>query len=195
MISSEKNFYEFFEKSVDIFEIGYIIILKVKESQSQTATEYGFRQNTEANMANISDIIENFILSNIGDDSIIQLSRNELAGQFNCVPSQINYVLSTRFTPERGYVIESRRGGGGYITVIKIKSGNQYEEISKLIGKSISDRESEHILIRLIDAGYLSRREAKLIYSCINDKALASASDPKAQRAEILKNLLPEILK
>jgi len=146
-------------------------------------------------MANISDIIENFILSNIGDDSIIQLSRNELAGHFNCVPSQINYVLSTRFTPERGYVVESRRGGGGYITVIKIKSGDQYEEISKLIGDSITNKEGEHILIRLIDEGYLSQREAKLIYSCISDKALSSASDPKAIRAEILKNLLTEILK
>lgn len=146
-------------------------------------------------MANISDIIENFILSNIGDDSIIQLSRNELAGHFNCVPSQINYVLSTRFTPERGYVVESRRGGGGYITVIKIKSGNQYEEISKLIGDSITNKEGEHILIRLIDGGYLTQREAKLIYSCINDKALANSNDPKALRAEILKNLLTEILK
>ena len=146
-------------------------------------------------MANISDIIENFILSNIGDDSIIQLSRNELAGHFNCVPSQINYVLSTRFTPEKGYIVESRRGGGGYITVIRIRSGNPYEEISKVIGDSITNKEGEHILIRLVNDGYLTEREAKLVYSCISDKALAKAPDVKAMRAEILKSVLPELMK
>ena len=64
-------------------------------------------------MANISDIIESFLLETLGDNDTLNISRNELANYFACAPSQINYVLSTRFTPDRGYLIESRRGGAG----------------------------------------------------------------------------------
>ena len=71
-------------------------------------------------MANISDIIESFLLETLGDNDTLNISRNELANYFACAPSQINYVLSTRFTPDRGYLIESRRGGGGFITVARL---------------------------------------------------------------------------
>ena len=70
--------------------------------------------------SNISNAIEQFILSVIGEDESIQLSRNELANYFSVSPSQINYVLETRFNLDKGYIIESRRGGGGYVTVFKI---------------------------------------------------------------------------
>ena len=72
----------------------------------------------------ISDIIEEFIMSSLDDDDFIELSRNDLAKFFSCVPSQINYVLNTRFTPNRGFVIESQRGGGGYIKVVRVKDNN-----------------------------------------------------------------------
>ncbi|MGN1208056.1 MAG: CtsR family transcriptional regulator, partial [Christensenellales bacterium] len=71
-------------------------------------------------MNNVSDIIEEFILSTIGDEQSLNLSRNELANFFNVSPSQINYVLSTRFTLDRGYQTESKRGGGGYIVLKRI---------------------------------------------------------------------------
>ena len=70
-------------------------------------------------MPNVSDIIEEFILSTMGNSDDINLSRNELAGFFNCAPSQINYVLTTRFNLNRGYVIQSQRGGGGFIKIVK----------------------------------------------------------------------------
>ncbi|NLK42961.1 MAG: CtsR family transcriptional regulator, partial [Tissierellia bacterium] len=73
-------------------------------------------------MPGLTNIIERFLKSLIDaqEDGIIEIQRNELAEKFNCAPSQINYVLSTRFTPYKGYYIESRRGGGGYIKIIKV---------------------------------------------------------------------------
>ena len=71
-------------------------------------------------MASISDVIEQFILQALADDDLLQLSRNDLATFFSCAPSQINYVLSTRFTPEKGFMIESKRGGGGCINLIRL---------------------------------------------------------------------------
>ena len=72
----------------------------------------------------ISDIIEEFIKSSLDDDDFIELSRNDLAKFFSCVPSQINYVLNTRFTLNRGFVVESQRGGNGYIKLVKITDNN-----------------------------------------------------------------------
>ena len=69
----------------------------------------------------ISDNIENFIRELFGAENSIELRRNELASYFNCVPSQINYVIQTRFTTERGYIVESRRGGGGHIRITRVK--------------------------------------------------------------------------
>ena len=67
----------------------------------------------------VSDIIEEFIMSSLDEDKFIEISRNDLAKFFSCVPSQINYVLNTRFTLNRGFLVESQRGGGGYIKVVR----------------------------------------------------------------------------
>ena len=75
-------------------------------------------------MASRSDIIEQFILNTLAGSSFIELSRNDLAKFFDCAPSQINYVLNTRFTVNRGFVVESQRGGGGYIKVVKVQDNN-----------------------------------------------------------------------
>ena len=71
----------------------------------------------------LSNIIEEFIKEMLEESREIELQRNELANRFNCVPSQITYVISTRFSPERGYSVESRRGGGGYIRISRVRSG------------------------------------------------------------------------
>ena len=94
-------------------------------------------------MARISDIIAQFINDMIEDkkDKEVIIQRNELADKFNCAPSQINYVLTTRFTSEKGYMIESRRGGGGYIIIKRIEYNNkekQVEAINKAIGESLT---------------------------------------------------------
>ncbi len=72
-------------------------------------------------MRNISDIIEQYLkqVIDLSNNNVIEIKRNEIADRFECVPSQINYVINTRFTLERGFVVESKRGGGGYIRIIK----------------------------------------------------------------------------
>ena len=83
------------------------------------------------NNKTISDIIEEFIMNSLDDGQFIELSRNDLAKFFSCVPSQINYVLNTRFTVNRGFVVESQRGGGGYIKVVRVQDNadNFFHEI------------------------------------------------------------------
>ena len=83
---------------------------------------------------NLSDIIENYIMDEMRKQEEIELKRSEIAQKFNCVPSQINYVISTRFIPELGYYVESRRGGGGYIKICKINL-DKSEHISELLSK------------------------------------------------------------
>ena len=148
-------------------------------------------------MANISDLIERFLLDTLGDDNSMNISRNELASYFACAPSQINYVLSTRFTPERGYVIESRRGGG-YITVVRINRSSD-ETIDEILNRSISDgisyNHSLQVLERLATGGIITEREAKLIASAISDKALIAPTVAKdGLRAGILKSVIMRLL-
>lgn len=146
-------------------------------------------------MASISDIIEEFILSALADDDLLQLSRNDLATFFSCAPSQINYVLSTRFTPERGFVIESKRGGGGCINLIRLN-----EEKSDIL-KNIYDYLQEegtleytkllHILQRLQKDEILSKQESDLLAISMSDKALANPVNMTARlRAQMLKEIV-----
>jgi len=143
-------------------------------------------------MANISDVIESFILSTIGDDSIVDVSRSELANHFSCAKSQINYVLATRFTTERGYLVEGHRGGGGYIRIIRIRpEGTLGDVIRNEIGDELSERQALHILERLCAEDVITRREAELVAVAVSNKSL---SNPYAMqdrlRAEIMKNVL-----
>ena len=126
-------------------------------------------------MARLSDIIENFIKEMIdrngGDQVLIQ--RNELADQFRCAPSQINYVLTTRFTYEKGYVIESRRGGGGHILIKQINYDDN-ELRSKVIYDAIGDSITYHnavaIIENLFDINVISEREKKIMKMAIKDR-------------------------
>lgn len=149
----------------------------------------------------ISDIIEQFILSSIGNGENISISRNQLAEYFNCVPSQINYVLSTRFTLDKGYIIESRRGGGGCITILRI-SQDKNQLIKTLLqsidssGGGISANRAEHILERLVKEDYITEKEKNIILSALSDKALLVPETIKLNvRSNILKNILLEIMK
>ena len=97
--------------------------IKVKESQKQKRRK----------KMRVSDVIEEFIKELFNEDEEIEIQRNELAQKFNCVPSQINYVISTRFKPSQGYYVESRRGGGGHITIKKI-TNTRSDYIMHIIG-------------------------------------------------------------
>lgn len=128
-------------------------------------------------MRNISDIIEQYLkqVLNSSGKEIVEIKRSEIADKFQCVPSQINYVINTRFTIERGYVVESKRGGGGYIRIIKVRSNNHahlIEQILHLIQHRLSQVAAVDIISRLVSEEVISAREAKLMLSVIDRSVL-----------------------
>ena len=150
-------------------------------------------------MARLSDIIESFIkeLFNGNSDNIIFIQRNELADQFRCAPSQINYVLTTRFTYERGYLIESKRGGGGHIAITQLEydSSNRREElISQSIGNAMTYHNAIALLKDLLDSGVIQEREYEIMKIAINDRSLISTDNKNKVRADILKGMIMIIL-
>jgi transcriptional regulator of stress and heat shock response len=127
-------------------------------------------------------------------DDLLEIKRSELAKQFECVPSQINYVISTRFTIEKGYVVESKRGGGGYIRIIKVKPHDDlalFEQVIKMIGEKIDQQTAENVILRLLDESAISKREANLMASAV-DRTLFQTTI--SHRDEIRANLLKAML-
>ena len=141
----------------------------------------------------MSDIIANFIneILNETDEGEAIIQRNDLATQFNCVPSQINYVISTRFTPDHGYYVESQRGGGGYINITKAKitTSDYLMHIITSIGDKVTQKEIEIFVKNILENDVISLREAKLILSATNDKAI-NAENKDEIRANIFKSML-----
>ncbi len=143
----------------------------------------------------ISDSIETFIRELLEEKSSVELKRNELASYFNCVPSQINYVIQTRFTTERGYMVESRRGGGGYvkITRVHLSNSNMIEHVLNSIGQSVDIMTVEAILNSLYVNEIIGSAEAKIIMTACSNSALSAIPDGFTKnrvRADIFKNLL-----
>jgi len=143
----------------------------------------------------ISDIIAGFIdemLSNA--DGMAELQRADLASRFNCVPSQINYVISTRFSPEHGYLVESRRGGGGYIRIKRVAMDPEMLIIHTVnaIGDSVDSNTASALVTNLLQSKTISGEQARLIKSAIGNNALRPARpiDRDALRASILKQML-----
>lgn len=148
-------------------------------------------------MSSITDVIEQFILTTMAEDDMIELSRNDLAKYFACVPSQINYVLNTRFTLNRGFVIESSRGGAGCIKVIKVADGNNYLRSMLTICSSPMNFVSGcQILDNLASKQYISNHEANLLKRAISSKSLNNPVNMEEMlRANILKEVIIEIMK
>ena len=150
-------------------------------------------------MARLSDIIEEFIkqMFNENRDNVIFIQRNELADQFRCAPSQINYVLTTRFTYERGYLIESKRGGGGHIAIKQLDDDNsnrREELINQRIGETITYHNANALLNHLLESGVIEERECEIMKIAINDRSLTSADNKNKVRADILKAMIMIIL-
>lgn len=150
-------------------------------------------------MSNISDIIEEFILEQMDDTDFVNLSRNELANFFNCAPSQINYVLSTRFTLPKGYIIESHRGGGGYIKLERINL-NKSDYLNNLLSGSLLSEISYNECLKILDdlkrLNILGEESCNVLKYALASKALAMPIKiENKQRANILKNVLINILK
>ncbi|GEK35476.1 CtsR family transcriptional regulator [Kurthia sibirica] len=151
-------------------------------------------------MKNISNIIENYLKEVIESEGrgLIEIKRSEIADRFQCVPSQINYVINTRFTIERGYHVESKRGGGGYIRILRVRASSKahlIEEILKHIGDEVSQIATEDIVFRLIDEQVISKREAKMILAAVDRQVIAIELPYRDQlRARILSAILMTIM-
>lgn len=142
----------------------------------------------------ISDIIEGFIKDLFDEENeAIEIQRNELAEQFNCVPSQINYVISTRFKPSQGYYVESRRGGGGHITIRKVSNSKQ-EYIMHIINNiesEITSNEVDILISDFLSYNLITSKEAKLLKVATSDNVLKLPKEIKDQvRARIFKNMI-----
>ncbi len=141
----------------------------------------------------ISDVIEEFIKEMLTEDDSAIIQRNDLAEHFNCVPSQINYVISTRFTPVQGYYVESQRGGGGYIKIHKVNvtQSDYIMHIINSIGDRLTSKEADIFLKNMVDNNILSEEQETLIRSATNDKTLSIAQEQKDKlRANIFKSML-----
>ncbi len=146
----------------------------------------------------LTDTIESFILSMLDDESRqVELQRGELARHFGCAPSQINYVLATRFTPERGYVIESKRGGGGYIRVTRVHmEGASYitHLLTDGIGDALSQDEARQITQNLIGQGIIGEKQQRLMLAAMSDSAYTPFSGKSTLRVGVMKSMLLRIL-
>ncbi|PEA54553.1 CtsR family transcriptional regulator [Bacillus pseudomycoides] len=147
-------------------------------------------------MRNISDIIEQYLkqVIDLSNNSAIEIKRSEIADKFDCVPSQINYVINTRFTLERGFVVESKRGGGGYIRIIKVKLHDDIDIIDQMlqmIQYSIAQSSAENIIRRLAEEGIATTREAKLMFSVLDRSVLLTDLPLRDElRARMLRAML-----
>lgn len=171
------------------FKRGIIITFKVKDSQSQMIKGGQY-------LRNISDIIEDYLkatIKNSGNEAL-EIKRSEIAKKFQCVPSQINYVIRTRFTVEKGYLVESKRGGGGYIRIMKVSPHNHldlFDQMIQIIGQHIDQHTAENIIIRLFEEKAITKREATLMISAVDRTLyLANVSHRDEVRANILKAML-----
>ena len=150
------------------------------------------------NNKSVSDIIEEFIMSSLDDDEFIELSRNDLAKFFSCVPSQINYVLNTRFTVNRGFVVESQRGGGGYIKVLRVQDNNSnfLKNALDICSQPLSVIEANQILEHMFHKKLITEREMMLIKSSISAKALNNPINiDNKMRANIMQQVIIETMK
>lgn len=142
----------------------------------------------------LSNEITDIILNMLGDDGRAEIQRNELAQSLGCVPSQINYVISSRFTPEQGYIVESRRGGGGYIRIHRITMDPKRMIMHAVnsIGESINEKTARAYIINLNNADALSTSKAKLILCALSESAMrpVPAQYRDLLRASLLKHLL-----
>lgn len=147
---------------------------------------------------NLSNVIAQMISDMLLDKDEIEIQRNVLAQNLGCVPSQINYVLSSRFTPERGYIVESRRGGGGYIKIARINydKGTMLMHVVNSVGTSIDEKSCKSYIINLAYEQLITKHDVNLLLAATGDACLKSvpAEQRDDVRAAIFKQLLLTIM-
>ncbi|MBE6971958.1 MAG: CtsR family transcriptional regulator [Ruminococcaceae bacterium] len=147
----------------------------------------------------ISDLIAGFIQAELeATDGVLELQRSDLAQRFNCVPSQINYVMSTRFSPERGYIVESRRGGNGYIRITRVRMDRQtlLMHVINSVGDTLDLPSARAIVSNLAESGAISAEAARCLLAGIGDRALQTlpVAYRGALRADIVKQILIQLV-
>lgn len=142
---------------------------------------------------NISDIIESYLKDVLRDASDVEIRRSEIANRFECVPSQINYVINTRFTPKQGYAVESKRGGGGYIRIMKLQVVDEAEYLDRInlvIQDSISLRDANAVIENLTHKQLIDEKQAFIMRAAVDDAIVQSIDRPNQARAIILKHII-----
>ncbi len=143
----------------------------------------------------MSELVANYIMRALDEsDGNAEIQRNVLAGELGCVPSQINYVITSRFTPEQGYIVESKRGGGGYIRITRVTTDRRSAimHIVNSIGDKLSSSSAAIMLRNMKDSGIISAYDSALMSAALSDKAYGDTPPQKRDslRASIFKNLL-----
>ena len=148
-----------------------------------------------------SDLIARFIMDSIEESErgFAELQRSALAEMFSCVPSQINYVISTRFSPEHGYVVESRRGGGGYIRITRAAyttPGDMVMHLLNHIGTSIDEKTARAHIINLAGREIISNKTAKIMLAAVSDNCYRNLNQPVRDtvRASVFKQMLLQVI-
>lgn len=151
-------------------------------------------------MRNISDLIEQYLKQLIQGSSsgAIEIQRSDLADKFSCVPSQINYVIGTRFTLEKGYFVESKRGGGGYIRIQRVDLPSWeavHQHVHQTVGDQIDQTTAEGLIYQLEEARFLTLREANLLKAAVSRDVLQLKLPLRDEvRAKLLKAMLVALL-
>ena len=151
----------------------------------------------EKKKQNMSDLIESYLKNVLLSNETVEIRRSEIADQFNCVPSQINYVINTRFTIQQGYVVESKRGGGGYIRIMKVNLVDEMDVLNTLgdlIPPQLSVREANHLLQNLYENELISKREAQMMALMMEkDTFPVSVKNGDEIRSNMMKKLIDNL--
>ena len=144
----------------------------------------------------ITDFIASFLQDSLeeSENGVLEVQRNDLAQRFNCVPSQINYVMSTRFSPERGYIVESRRGGNGYIRITRVQVDRQtlLMHVINSLGDQVDLSSARAILSNLVQAGALEENTGRSLLAAVGDKALGAV--PREVRDTVRADIMKQVL-
>ena len=143
----------------------------------------------------ISDLIAQFLQESLNEaaDGVLEVQRSDLAQRFNCVPSQINYVMTTRFSPEHGYLVESRRGGG-YIRITQVRTDRQtlLMHVINSVGSEMDLPSARAILTNLVQSGALEEGVAHALYTAMGERSLAAV--PRERRAAVRADMMKQVL-
>ncbi|MHC5228042.1 CtsR family transcriptional regulator [Enterococcus sp. LJL99] len=146
---------------------------------------------------NTSDLIEAYLKKILEESNKIEIRRAEMASLFNCVPSQINYVINTRFTIQRGYSVESKRGGGGYIRIAKVQISDSHhllKQIQQLIGNSLSEKDALIFVQKLYEEGVVTKKEGNIILSALAKQTLTKIeANEEYLRAQLMHSFLERL--